>query len=109
MRFFIPDAKDEVEAESLYQAIRGFVAREMHEEPTDRRIYSITHVHDGVRHVATVGERFDLLMNETVVAIMEGRRAWYVFTLEGGIAHRLPYIVGPAKVCHIEDFEKHPS
>jgi hypothetical protein len=53
-RFFVPAATEE-ERESVYAEMAAICGRAV--PPLDRRIYSITYVHDGEEWTATVGEQ----------------------------------------------------
>ena len=103
MKFFIPAAKDAAEAESVYKSIKVFVGKQCPGDLTDRRIYALEHVHNGVRYVARVGEPFERL-GEIVIAILEGY-LYYVCTENRGVVRDMPYLVGREEVRSIVDFE----
>ena len=108
MKFFIPDAKDEAQAESVYEGIRKFNAKEMNATLSPRRIYKAYGVHDGKPFTATVGEPFERL-GETVIAILldASRNCYYVCTANRGVLRGMPYLSGSNEIIHedVEDFE----
>jgi len=108
MRFFIPEARDEAQAESVYEAIRKFNAKEMEATLSPRRIYRVYGVHDGKPFTATVGEPFERL-GDVVIAILldTSRNCYYVCTANRGVVRDMPYLSGSNEVLHedVEDFE----
>ena len=68
MKFFIPESKDEKEAESVYKSIATFISAEIPED--DQRIYSITYIHNGERMSATVGKDCDSYYNDPMPKVI---------------------------------------
>jgi len=54
-KFFVPEVADADNYEGVFEALAKYSG--VDPPPTDRRIYSITFVHDGEEWTATVGER----------------------------------------------------
>jgi len=83
MKFFIPAAEDAAQAEEVYQSIRKFVADQVG-RLTNKRIFRIQFVRDGKQYNLAVGDRFEDLRAERVIAILEGR-IYYVCTPNRGV------------------------
>ena len=79
MKFFIPAAENADEAEEVYGSIRRFVSEQVG-RLTDKRIFRIQFSHNGQEYCLAVGDRFQDLRGEPVIAILEGPRAYYVCT-----------------------------
>jgi len=69
MKFFISEAKDAVEAESVYEGIRKFHTEQVGASLSARRMYSVHGTHNRKRFTATVGQTFERL-HEPVIAIL---------------------------------------
>lgn len=104
MRFFVPVATDQVEAERVYQGIRIFVSAEGFGPLSEKRIARIQFSHDGNRFNLSVGETHPQL-NEMVIAILESDRVYLICTPNRGVARGTPYLVGKGYHTHIEEFE----
>jgi len=72
VRFFVPGANDQLEAEDTYQAVAKFTA-ENSGPIRDQRYYAIYYRHEGRELVAKVGEP-EALTGETVIAILRTDR-----------------------------------
>jgi len=70
VKFFIPHAKDKKEAEKVFQGIKKFTKKSVGWDATDRRIFSLTYLHDRKKYHSEVGKPDDRV-NEEVVAILE--------------------------------------
>jgi hypothetical protein len=103
MKFFIPAAEDAAQAEEVYQSIRRFVA-EQEGRLTITRIYRIEFSHNGKQYNLAVGDRFQEVRGELVIAILEGR-AYYVCTPHRGVVRGQPFLVSREFATHIEEFE----
>jgi hypothetical protein len=107
MKFFIPDAKDDAEAEGVYEGIRKFHTEQMGASLSARRIYSVNGTHDGKRFTASVGRTFERL-GEMVIAILldDSRKCYLICTPNRGVLRDMPYLSGSNEVDYAEDFEK---
>ena len=103
MKFFIPAAEDPAQAEGVYQSIRRFVAEQVG-RLTNKRIFRIQFVRNGKQYNLAVGDRFQDLRGERVIAILEGR-VYYICTPNWGVVRREPFPVGRDPHTHIEEFE----
>jgi len=93
VKFFIPHAKDKKEAEKVFQGIKKFTKKSVGWDATDRRIFSLTYLHDRKKYHSEVGKPDDRV-NEEVVAILES------------VIRGEPVLVGKEEVKRIIDFEK---
>ena len=96
MEFFLPLAKDSVEAESVYTNIAEFI-NESVKTPCER-VHSLTYKHNGRTMVATVGEDVDTYYKEPapkVIAIFKGS-PYKICTRDRGVARGEPILVGEA-------------
>lgn len=102
MKFFIPEAKGEEEAEKVYNAIKEHAENVMGWKTTNRRIFKINYQHDKTNHTAEVGKP-DTMTGEIVLAIFEAQ-SYLVCTPNRGGFKGQPIMVG---VPHrIIDFDK---
>ena len=102
MKFFVPLASDDDEAERVWNATRFFARDQLAWEVTDRRIFQINYQHEGKAYVAEVGE-LDPRTGETVLVILESN-AFLVCTANRGVARGEPILVGREEVRTISDF-----
>ncbi len=77
MKFVIPATEDESAAEHLYGAIRKFAMLQTRLRLTERRVFFIEYVIDGIRHFAEVGKTHSNL-GEQVYAILEAESKSYL-------------------------------
>jgi len=107
MRFFIPAAEDEAQAESVYGSIREFLGTELGAAFDERRVFSLRYVHDGKEYSAEVGKTH-ALNGEPVVAILHEpeRRLYHVCTTNRGVARGGSILVGEHSVKACEDFDR---
>lgn len=106
MKFFIPAANDDAQAESVYEAIRKFNSEQMGATIGPQRIYSVTGVHDGKPFKATVGEIFERLGEVVVAIILDTKRNCYLIcTANRGVARGGPYLSGANEIKSIEYFD----
>jgi hypothetical protein len=107
MKFFIPDAKDAAEAESVYEGIRKFNSEQIGASLSARRIYSVHGTHNSKRFTATVGQSFERL-GEVVIAILldEARKCYLICTPNRGVLRDMPYLSGSSEIDFAEDFER---
>ena len=106
MKFFIPAASDDAEAESDYEAIRKFNSEQMGATISPQRIYKLSGVHDGKIFTATIGEVFERLGEVVVAIILDTKRDCYLICTENrGVARGIPYLSGGNEIKSIEYFD----
>lgn len=103
MKFFLPYATDEAQAESVYAGIKKFAAEQTGWPITDRRIRSIEYRHEGKEYTAEVGE-VNNRNGETVIAILESK-TYLVCTPNRCVRRGEPMYVGIQEVSKTETFE----
>lgn len=101
MEFFIPDVNRE-DWDRYYDAIRNFATTSLGWNVTNRRIYRIVYRHGGQPYTAEVGKLADRL-NEKIYAILESN-AYLVCTLNRGVFHDMPILVGQNEIVSVDDF-----
>lgn len=102
MKFFIPFAEDEKEAESVYNSIKEFLKTEYSRFSSDERIYSIEFTRDGIDYKETVGEKFQL-NGETIIAILQCNGIHHVCTKNRGVLKNEPMIAFAKSVEYFEN------
>jgi hypothetical protein len=110
MKFFLPAAKDAVQAEQAYEGIRKFNAEQMGATLSPRRIYKVGGVHNGKRFEATVGQPFESF-GEPVIAILldTSRNCYFICTPNHGVLRGMAYLSGSNEMDSVEDFESTES
>ncbi len=105
--FFIPSARTEDEAESVYARIRQFMISQANGPLDDRRIFKIQWRRENQDHIAQVGEVEDQ-EGQIVIAILKrkGYPLYYVCTPDRGGARGSPILVGANEVVADEDFDE---
>jgi hypothetical protein len=107
VKFFIPHAKDAVQAEEVYEGVRKFNAEQMHAALSPRRIYEIQGVHNGKGFTATVGEPFEALKEPVIVILLDTiRDLYFICTANRGVVRGEPYLSGAGEVYSSEDFDE---
>lgn len=106
MKFFLPHATDEAQAESVYDAVRKFLTQEMGAECSPRRIRLLEYVHDGKHYRAEVGQVHSM-NKEPVIAILYEpfRRLYHICTPNRGVVRGGSIMAGESSVHHAEDFD----
>lgn len=104
MKFFVPAAKDDKNAEKVYDSIKKFAKETTGWDVADRRIFSITYRHEGKEYHAEVGQA-DMRVGEVVVAILEST-TYLVCTPNRGVVRGGPILVGKDEVFAARDFEE---
>lgn len=108
MKFFIPAAKDDANAEEIYESIRKFNSEQMNATLSPRRIYRVRGIHNGQEFTATVGEPFERY-GEVVIAILvdTSRKLYLICTPDRGVLRGEPYLSGSNEIrdLDVEDFE----
>ena len=98
-KFFIPHAETPEQAEETYKAIKYFVQYDI----SERRIFRIEYIHNGIKHEAEVGA-ISTANGEEVIAILESF-VYLVCTPNRGVIRGIPIHVGIHDTTLIEDFE----
>ncbi len=103
MKFFIPLAEDDAQAERVISATSEFTK---HVIPSPR-IYSIEYEHHDKRMKATVGENPDSYYQEIgpVICILGNDNLLAVCTRDRGVARGEPILVGRQSVVSISYFD----
>jgi hypothetical protein len=104
MRFFVPSAKDDRQADFIWNATRAAAARAIGREVGETRIFSLTYERAGKLYRAQVGER-DPRVFEPVVAILEAN-GYLVCTSNHGVVRGQPIQVAVNEVREIEYFDE---
>ena len=104
--FFIPNAKNDADAELIYQAICRHVGQRASGPMERRRIFRIDYNHYGKRYRAQVGEP-ERHEGAIVQAILKQRdyRLYFICTADRGAARGGPIYVGEDEVIVSVDFE----
>jgi len=106
VKFFIPAAKDDANAEVIYNGVRKFITEQMGATLSPERIYRVTGVHDRVPFTATVGERFERLGEVVVAILLDTKRSCYLIcTANRGVLGGIPYLSGSNEVKSVDEFE----
>jgi hypothetical protein len=106
MRFFVGCAFDLKTRESVYEATREYVSKDLGVELSDRRVYQIFGIRNGIAFEAKVGEAFERFC-EPVIAILfdEGTNLYYVCTPNRGGMRGVPYLFESSELQYVADFE----
>lgn len=105
MKFFVPAAKDDVEAERVYEATKTFAATQTGFSVGPRRIFSISYHHEGTDFYAEVGQHHERI-GEVVVAILDTNSGVYlVCSANRSVLRGEPMLVGKHGVKSATDFE----
>jgi hypothetical protein len=105
MKFFIPFAKDDEQAEQVYGSIKQHLAESLGADFADERIFSIRYVHDGNEYYAEVG-KLHPMNGEPVIAILyeDLRRLYHVCTTNRGVARGGSILAGAWSVRSLVHF-----
>ncbi|KAB7730111.1 hypothetical protein F5984_13085 [Rudanella paleaurantiibacter] len=103
MKFFLPAASDEEQAERVYGQIKEFVRSQGH-QISDARIYSITFNRNGRTETDTVGE-IAPSNGEHVVAIFNAKDLYLVCTYSRGVAMGGPMLTGAYQIQQLVLFD----
>ena len=103
MKFFIPDAKDESDAEQVYERTKKIAGETLGWPVSERRIQSITFRDKQQTVQAEVGKT-DPITGEIVMAILDST-AFLVCTPNRGVLRGIPVLVGKHEVIEELVFE----
>ena len=104
MKFFIPHAKDNKQAEEVLQNVKKFAKETIGWNITNRRIFSLSYTHEGKKYHSEVGKPDDRV-GEEVMAILESY-TYFVCTPNRGVLRGEPVLVGKEEADRIIDFEE---
>ncbi|MEQ1761736.1 MAG: hypothetical protein ABL984_01190 [Pyrinomonadaceae bacterium] len=106
MKFVIPAAEDAKAAEHLYNAIKKFAVLQTRLRLTERRIFRIEYMIDGLRHFAEVGKT-NQAVGEQVFAILETETRSYLVCSPNRCVYRNdPMLVEARLIRHVLYFEE---
>jgi len=103
MKFFVPTAQDNKEAESIYDATKKFATETLRWQVTNRRIQSISFRDKGESVQAEVG-KIEPITGETLVAILEST-TFLLCTPNRGVLRGMPILVGKHEVTSVTEFD----
>jgi hypothetical protein len=105
MKFFIPAAATENEAERVYGAIKAYLAQELGADVSPRRIRSLQYVHNRKNYSSVVGEEESDGSGIVVAILFDQTRSLYlVCTPYRGVISGSPILVGEHEVRTVSDF-----
>lgn len=102
VKFFIPKAKDDTQAEEVWESIKKFAEKNLEWDVSDRRIFSITYQKHGKDYYVEVGKP-DPRNGELVIAILKSN-TYLVCTPNRGVLRSIPILVGGSELTEITDF-----
>lgn len=100
MKFFIPNADDEAQAERVYEGLREHASKLSGGAISQQRYFSIKWLNDGKLCHAEVGKQ-ETLTGTTVVAIFDAGQLFYVYTYARGVLDGSPMLAG-----FVKDYER---
>lgn len=105
MKFSVPAAKDRVQAETVWNAVRDFLAEQGLETEPDR-FARIRFRHNGKAYGLSIGDMHPDL-HEPVCVILKARNRplYYVCTTNRGVVRGDPYLVGDGPETFTSPFE----
>ena len=104
MRFFVPAAQNDQNAEKVVVAAKKFAKMTMGWDTTERKIYGLKYRHDGKDYTAMVGDN-EPRTGEMVIVILESDPVFLVCTPNRGLIRGEPMLVGKNEVSSVIDFE----
>lgn len=102
MKFFIPSAKDDIQAEEVWKSIKKFAEKTLDWDVSDRRIFSIAYQKHGEDYYVEVGKP-DPRNGELVIAILKSN-TYLVCTPNRGVLRGMPILVGGTELTKVIDF-----
>lgn len=105
MKFFMPFTVSPEHEQGLYEDIKESLSKELGADYSQRRIFALDWMHDGMRHYAEVGRPTDV-SGETVIAILYDTQAdlYHVCTPERGVLSGMPIVAQASSVMGSRDF-----
>lgn len=102
MKFFIPKAKDDAQAQEVWDTVKKFAEENLGWDVSDRRIFSIVYHKHGEDYYVEVGKP-DPRNKELVIAILESV-TYLVCTPNRGVLRGMPILIGESELKDITDF-----
>ncbi|MDE0484166.1 MAG: hypothetical protein OXI67_16425 [Candidatus Poribacteria bacterium] len=102
VKFFIPKAKDDAQAEEVWESIKKFAEKNLEWDVSDRRIFSIAYHKHGEDYYVEVGKP-DPRNGELVIAILKSN-TYLVCTPNRGVLRGMPILVGGSELTEAVDF-----
>lgn len=102
-KFFIPKAKDDAQAQEVWESVKKFAEETLDWDVSDRRIFSIAYQKHGKDYYVEVGKP-DPRNGELVIAILESI-IYLVCTPNRGVLRGIPILVGRSELTEITDFK----
>ena len=103
MRFFVPEAKDDTQAQAVWEATKRFAEENLKCQISERRIFSITYHRHGEDYYVEVGKP-DPRTGEPVLVILESN-PYLICTPNRGVLRGIPILVGHDTIERILDFQ----
>ena len=104
VKFFIPKAKDDAQAEEVWESIKKFAKKTLEWDVSDRRIFSIAYHKHGEDYYVEVGKP-DPRNGELVIAILKSN-TYLVCTPNRGVLRGIPMLVGGSELTEATDFPR---
>lgn len=101
MKFFIPFAESDKEAESVYDSIKEFLRTEYSRFSSDERIYRIEFTRDGIDYIETVGD-CSQVNGEQIIAILQCNGVHHVCTKNRGVLKNEPMLASADCIIYFE-------
>lgn len=106
MKFFIPHARDASQERQIYADIREFLTTELGAALTERKIFSLTYLHDDQEYRAEIGERHPATGDIVdVILYDESIGVYYVCARSHGVVRGHPIVVNVANVESVVLFD----
>ena len=102
-KFFVPKAKDDAQAQEVWESVKKFAEETLDWEVSDRRIFSIAYQKHGKEYHVEVGKP-DPRNEELVVAIFEST-TYLVCTPNRGVLRGMPLLISKSELTDITDFK----
>ena len=100
-KFFVPYAKDDVHAESVWQGGKAFNENKGH-TVSNRRIYSIHYIHNSKACFDKVGG-LDRYGKEEILVLLEAKLGYLCCTKNRGVLRGDPILIGK-DIADVTDF-----
>jgi len=106
MKFFIPVAESDEQAEDVYKSIKEHLGKELDARFSDRRVSALSYIHKGKHYSAEVGKP-ENGVGEVVIAILfePMRSLYHVCTPNRGVIRGMSILVGSNEVQSSTDFD----
>jgi|SRR5437879_1411829 len=104
MKFFVPHAKDEIQANQIYASSKKFCEDQTGWRVLPKKVRALRYRHDGSEYLAAVGAQ-DYSEGE-VLCIFESEVTFLICTANRGVFRGFPILVGRQEVSDIEHFDE---